>query len=438
MHVLQHTEYGESFLIKNVRARWVLDSRGNPTVQVKVMTEGLGVGVGYAPSGASTGTHEALELRDGGRDFQGKGVRNAVDNVNRILAPALIGMDSRRQYEIDMKMIEIDGTKNKARIGGNAIVATSIAVIKAAASTMEVPLYQYIGGKYASLLPVPMLNIINGGLHAGNKLDFQEFMIVPAGFSSFSEALKASVEIYGELRKILKERYGPQAINVGDEGGFAPPLEKTRDALDLLIASIKSAGYVPGDQVAIALDVASSRLYNPDKKTYTVEGAELNADSLIEYYSRLISDYPIVSIEDPFHEEDYETFARFTNEFGNRVLVVGDDLFVTNPDRLKKGISMRAANAILVKVNQVGTVSETLTVVELASSSGLRTIISHRSGETEDTFISDFAVGVRAGLIKTGAPARGERTAKYNRLLEIEEEVEKPQYPGFKVFPRKP
>jgi enolase len=438
MHVLYHSEYDEAYLIKNVRARWVLDSRGNPTVQVKVVTEGLGVGVGYAPSGASTGVHEAVEVRDGGREFHGRGVGRAVENVNKMIASAIIGMDSRRQREIDMKMIEMDGTRNKARIGGNAIVATSIAVAKAAASTMDLPLYQYIGGKQADLLPVPMLNIINGGVHAGNKLDFQEFMIVPAGFNAFNEALRASVEIYHELKNILKNRYGSQAINVGDEGGFAPPLEKTREALDLLVESIKAAGYSPGDQVALALDVASSRLFNRDKNVYVVEGQELSVDKLIDYYSKLVNDYPIVSIEDPFHEDDFEAFAKFTSEFSQRILVVGDDLFVTNPERLGKGISVRAANSILVKVNQVGTLTETFTVVDIARTAGYRTIISHRSGETEDTVISDLAVGVRAGLIKTGAPARGERTAKYNRLLEIEEEIEKPKYPGFSVFPRKP
>ncbi|MGC9121500.1 MAG: phosphopyruvate hydratase, partial [Thermogladius sp.] len=358
MHLVYHSEYDEAFLIKSVRGRWVLDSRGNPTVQVKVVTEGLGVGVGYAPSGASTGTHEALELRDGGKEFHGKGVKRAVENVNKMIAPVIIGMDSRKQYEIDMKMIEIDGTENKARVGGNAIVATSIAVAKAAAHTMEVPLYQYIGGKQANVLPVPMLNIINGGVHAGNKLDFQEFMIVPAGFTSFSDALRASVEVYHELKNILKNKFGPMATNVGDEGGFAPPLERTRDALDLLMEAVKAAGYSPGDQIALALDVASSRLYKQDKGVYVVEGAELTSDKLLEYYAGLVSDYPIVSIEDPFHEEDFEAFARFTSEFGSKILIVGDDLFVTNPERLSRGIATRAANAILVKVNQVGTLSE--------------------------------------------------------------------------------
>lgn len=428
----------EIFKIKDVCGRYILDSRGNPTVQVKVVTEGLGVGVAAAPSGASTGIHEAVEVRDGGREFHGRGVRKAVENVNKIIAPAIIGMDSRRQIEIDNKMIEIDGTENKSKLGGNAIIATSLAVAKAAASTMEVPLYYYIGGKQADILPVPLLNIINGGVHAGNKLDFQEFMIVPAGFSSFSEALRAAAETYHELKRILKDRYGPSAINVGDEGGYAPPLEKIRDALDLLIEAIKAAGYSPGDEIALALDAASSQFYNEEKKVYVVEGRELTREKMIDLYEELVQDYPIVSIEDPLYEEDFEGFVEITKRLGDKILIVGDDLFTTNPKRLAKGVEMGAGNAILVKVNQIGTLTETMEVVRLAHINNYMTIISHRSGETEDTTISDLAVGLNAGLIKTGAPARGERTAKYNRLLEIEEELEKPMYLGFKLFPRKP
>lgn len=432
------TVLDDIFKIKAVRGRYILDSRGNPTVQVKVVTEGLGVGVAAAPSGASTGIHEAVEVRDGGKEFHGKGVRKAVENVNTIIAPAITGMDSRRQVEIDYKMIEIDGTENKSRLGGNAIIATSLAVAKAAASTMKIPLYYYIGGKQANILPVPMLNIINGGVHAGNKLDFQEFMIVPAGFNSFHEALRAAVETYHELKRILKEKYGSSAINVGDEGGYAPPLEKIRDALDLLMEAIKSAGYSPGKEIALALDAASSQFYNKEKKVYVVEGRELTRDQMIELYEELVNDYPIVSIEDPLYEEDYDGFAEITKRLGDKVLIVGDDLFTTNPKRLSKGIEVGAANAILVKVNQIGTLTETMEVVRLAHIHNYRTIISHRSGETEDTTIADLAVGLNAGLIKTGAPARGERTAKYNRLLEIEEELEKPMYLGFQLFPRKP
>jgi enolase len=438
MSIIYTTVLDEMFKIKDVHGRYILDSRGNPTVYVRVITEGLGVGVAAAPSGASTGKHEALELRDGDKEFHGKGVSRAVENVNKIIGPALKGMDSRRQHEIDKKMIEIDGTENKSRLGANAMIATSLAVAKAAAATMEVPLYYYIGGKQANILPVPMLNIINGGVHAGNKLDFQEFMIVPAGFNSFNDALRAAVETYHELKNILKERYGLSAINVGDEGGYAPPLEKIRDALDLLVEAIEKAGYTPGDEIALAIDAASSQFYREDKKVYVVEGQELDRDSMIELYEGLVRDYPLVSIEDPLYEEDFEGFAELTKRIGDKILIVGDDLFTTNPKRLSKGIEVGAGNAILVKVNQIGTLSETMDVVRLAHINNYRTIISHRSGETEDTTIADLAVGLNAGLIKTGAPGRGERTAKYNRLLIIEEELEKPQYLGFKLFPRKP
>ncbi|MGC8982475.1 MAG: phosphopyruvate hydratase [Desulfurococcaceae archaeon] len=430
----------ESLIIRDVRARMALDSRGNPTVQVKVVTEGYGIGVAYAPSGASTGKNEALELRDGGREYLGKGVSKAVENVNKLIAPAIIGMNSARQREIDYKMIEIDGTENKSRLGANAIVATSLAVAKAAASTLGLPLYMYLGGKTADLMPVPMLNVINGGVHAGNKLDFQEFMIVPAGFTNFADALRASVEVYHFLKQIIKEKYGPLAVNVGDEGGYAPPIEKTRDALDLLVKAVEKAGYEPGGQIALALDAASSRLYREDKKVYVFEGEGLtmSREGLMEFYEKLVAEYPLVSIEDPLYEEDFEGFAEITKRLGSKVLIVGDDLFTTNIKRLKKGVELGSANAILVKVNQIGTLTETIEVVELAKESGYKTIISHRSGETEDTAIADIAVGLSAGLIKTGAPARGERTCKYNRLLEIFDELEKPRYPGFRVFPRKP
>ncbi|ADG90454.1 enolase [Thermosphaera aggregans DSM 11486] len=437
MYIMSYI-YDESFAIKDIKARMVLDSRGNPTIQVKTVTEGLGLGIANAPSGASTGAHEAVEIRDGGKEFKGKGVSRAVENVNKVIAPALIGLDSRRQQLIDRKMIEIDGTPNKSRLGGNAIVATSLSVAKAAASTMGLPFYAYLGGYVADTLPVPMLNIINGGVHAGNKLDFQEFMIVPAGFSSFKEAIKAAVEVYADLKKILKEKYGPQAINVGDEGGYAPPIEKVRDALDILIQAIKAAGYDPWNQVVIALDAASTQFYREDKGVYVLEGTEYTREQLIDFYEKLVSEYPIVSIEDPLQEEDFEGFAEITRRLGSKVLIVGDDLFTTNPARLKKGIDLKAGNAILVKVNQVGTLSETLEVLKMAFTNGYRAVISHRSGETEDTSIADISVGVGAGLIKTGAPARGERTAKYNRLLEIEEELDNPRYPGFSALLRKP
>ncbi|OYT37663.1 MAG: phosphopyruvate hydratase [Desulfurococcales archaeon ex4484_58] len=437
-YTLYTTIYDDVFKIRGVYGFMVLDSRGNPTVGVRVTTQGLGVGIAYAPSGASTGKHEAVELRDRGEEFGGKGVSKAIENVNKVIGPAIKDMDSRRQWEIDHKMIEIDGTPNKSRLGGNAIVATSLAVAKAAASTLEIPLYMYLGGYTANTLPVPMLNIINGGVHAGNKLDFQEFMIVPAGFNSFSEALRASVEIYHVLRNILKNRYGLSAINVGDEGGYAPPLENISEALDLLVEAIREAGYDPGSEVALALDVASSQLYIEERNVYRVEEKELSRDEMIELYRELIDAYPIVSIEDPLYEEDFEGFVELTKNIGNKVLVVGDDLFTTNPERLSKGISIGAGNAVLVKVNQIGTLSETIEVVKLAFRNNYKAIISHRSGDTEDPCIADLAVGLGTGLIKTGAPARSERTVKYNRLLEIERSLEKPYYPGFTVFPAKP
>ncbi len=428
----------EIFNIKKVHARQVIDSRGNPTIEVTVVTEGGGVGVAIAPAGASRGLHEAVEVRDGGKAYHGKGVLKAVENVNNIIAPAIKGMDSRKQRSIDKKMIMLDGTPNKSRLGGNAIVATSLAVAKAAAATYEVPLYMYLGGLKARTLPVPLMNIINGGVHAGNKLDFQEFMIVPAGFDKFSDALRAAIETYHELKRVLKEKYGPTAINVGDEGGFAPPMESIREALDALVEAIKAAGYVPGEEIALALDVASSQLYDGKKKVYRVEGKEYSPQDLLELYKELVNEYPIVSIEDPFYEEDFDMFAEITKELGSRILIVGDDLFTTNPERLKKGVEKKAANTILVKVNQVGTLTETMDVINIAYSNGYKAIISHRSGESEDTTIADLAVAFETGLIKTGAPARGERTAKYNRLLAIENEIEEPYYPGFKVFPYRP
>ena len=437
MHVPVYV-FEEMFAIRSVRGRRIIDSRGSPTVQAVVVTEGGGVGVANAPSGASTGRHEAVELRDGGERFGGRDVSRAVRNINEVIAPALRGMDSRDQWGVDEKMIRLDGSPNKSRLGGNAVVATSLAVAKAAAATYDLPLYRYIGGFHASTMPVPLMNIINGGVHAGNKLDFQEFMIVPGGFDSFSEALRAACEVYYSLKRILKERYGGLAINVGDEGGFAPPLETAREALMVLSDAVSAAGYSVGGDIAFALDVASSQLYDGEKDRYLVEGKMLTREELLEYYRELVDEFPIVSIEDPFHEEDYEGFRIIREELGSRILVVGDDLFTTNPERLRRGIEAGAANAVLVKVNQVGTLSETFQVVDMAHRSGYRAIISHRSGETEDTSIADLAVGLETGLIKTGAPARGERTAKYNRLLVIEEEISRPYYPGFSVFPRRP
>ncbi|RLE63555.1 MAG: phosphopyruvate hydratase [Thermoprotei archaeon] len=412
----------EEFTILKVHAREVLDSRGNPTVEVDVMTRG-GLGRAMVPSGASTGRYEALELRDGGSRFMGKGVSKAVYNVNNIIAREIIGMDSRRQYEIDKKMVLLDGTPNKARLGANAILGVSLASAKAAAATYRVPLYQYLGGISARVLPTPLMNILNGGKHAGNELSIQEFMVVPVGARSFREALRIGVEIYHSLKKYLKEKYGLAAINVGDEGGFAPPMKYSREALDALCRAVKISGYSLESDVYLALDVAATSFYDEDSGVYFIDGEKLSTDKFQEYLLQLIDEYPIISIEDPFYEEDFEAFSIFTKEVGDKVQVVGDDLFVTNVERLRIGIEKRAATALLLKVNQIGTLSEALEAAQLAMEKGLKVIVSHRSGETEDTTISDLAVALNCGQIKTGAPARGERTAKYNRLLRIEEEL---------------
>lgn len=410
----------DDFVIKSIVGRMILDSRGSPTVEVDVYTRGGGFGRAAAPSGASRSEKEAVELRDGGREFAGKGVSQAVRNVNKIISPKLVGLDSRKQREIDQLLIELDGTPNKSRLGGNAIVAVSLAVAKAAASTAGLMLYEYLGGSVNGIMPVPMLNIINGGVHAGNNLSFQEFMIVPVGATSFHEAMKIAVEIYYTLKGVLKERYGPSSINVGDEGGFAPPLNLNREALSILIESIEKAGYSESD-VVLAIDAAASQFYRDG--IYMVDGKEMSREGLIEYYKQLVDEYPIKSIEDPFYENDFESFAALTKEIGRKTLIVGDDIYATNMKRLRKGIEKRATNAILIKVNQVGTLTEAVDVLMTAKQYGLRTIISHRSGETEDTTIAHLSVGLRAGAIKTGAPARGERTAKYNELLRIEERI---------------
>ena len=421
-----------AFEIVRVRGRMILDSRGDPTVEVEVYTRGGGVGRAAAPAGASRGRHEAVELRDGGKEWNGKGVERAVRIVNSIIAPALIGLDSRMQREVDSVLVKLDGTREKRVLGGNAIVATSLAVAKAAAATAGLPLYRYIGGPRAYVLPVPMLNIINGGAHAGNELSFQEFMILPVGATSFREAMRMAVEIYKELKRVLVDKYGKMAVNVGDEGGYAPPMRENREALDALVEAVKRAGYEPGVDIVFALDVAASQVYDEGKKRYIVDGKELDRSGMIEYLIKLIDEYPIASVEDPLYEEDFEGFAEFTREASKRgVLVVGDDLYTTNPERLAEGIRRGASTAVLVKVNQVGTLTEALEVVTMAHRAGMKAIISHRSGETEDTTIAHLAVGLATGLIKTGAPARGERTAKYNELLRIEEELgEEAYYPG--------
>ena len=430
----------ESYKICHVKGRQVLDSRGKPTVEAEVATIGGGVGVSQVPAGASKGRYEAWELRDNDpKKFKGYGVLKAVENINNMIAKEIIGLDSRRQKLIDRKMIELDGTPNKAKLGANAILAVSMSVLKAAADTYGLPLFRYIGGYNARVLPTPFMNIINGGKHAGNELSIQEFMIIPGGLENFNEALRAACEVYYELREILKEKYGLIAVNVGDEGGFAPPMKNSREALDALTKAIKRAGYVEGQDIALALDAAATSFYMPDKGKYFIDGKHFEPYELLDYYVELINEYPIVSIEDPFYEEDFEMFSQLTSKVGNEVLIVGDDLFVTNMNRLKKGVREKAANAILIKMNQIGTISETLEVINYALKVNYQPIISHRSGETEDYMIADLAVGTNVGAIKTGAPARSERTVKYNRLLRISEILfEEAEYAGFKIFPSKP
>lgn len=420
------------FEITGIVAREILDSRGNPTIEVDVYTP-VAMGRAAVPSGASTGIHEALELRDGGKRYHGKGVKRAVENVNKIIAPELIGMDVTLQRDIDMLMLELDGTENKSNLGANAILGVSLAVAKAAANTLGMPLYRYLGGANAYILPVPMSNVINGGAHAGNDLDFQEFMIMPVGAKSFREAIQMVSETYHTLKKILMEKYGKLAVNVGDEGGFAPPMKEVTEPLDALVKAIEESGYKVGDEIAFALDVASSEFYEEEKNVYVVGGKEYTREELIDLYKELISTYPIVSIEDPVQEEDFEGFAIVTKELGKKVQLVGDDIFVTNVKRLKKGIEMGAGNALLLKVNQIGTLSEAIDAAYLAFRAGYGVVVSHRSGETEDSTIADIAVALNAGQIKTGAPARSDRNAKYNQLLRIEEELEGvAYYPGKK------
>ncbi len=404
--------------IVDVRARQVLDSRGNPTVEAEIYLESGAVGRGIVPSGASTGENEALELRDGNKHyFLGKSVLQAVDNVNSVIAKELIGLDIENQAELDQLLIELDGTENKSKLGANAILAVSMAFARAVANELNIPLFKYLGGEQARVLPAPLMNIINGGVHADNNLDLQEFMIIPVFGEEFSEAFRCGVEIYHTLKKVLKEK--GFSTNVGDEGGFAPSLSSNREALDLIMEAIEKANYKPGEDVLLALDAASSEFYEDGK--YKVEGKLLSAEELVNYYEELIENYPIVSIEDPMSENDWEGWKLITERLGSKVQLVGDDLFTTNPKILEKGIEEGVANSILIKLNQIGTVTETLETIRLAQENGYTYIISHRSGETEDTFISHLAVATNSGQIKTGAPARGERNAKYNELLRIED-----------------
>jgi enolase len=406
--------------IYEVFAREVLDSRGNPTVEAEVVLESGVVGRGTVPSGASTGEREALELRDGDQGrFQGKGVLNAVHNVNEVIAPKIEGLDVVDQSLIDNMMIDLDGTDNKSKLGANAILAVSMAVARAAAEFEDLPLYRYLGGVRARELPVPMMNVINGGVHAQNPLDVQEFMIVPVGADSFHESLRMGVEVFHVLKSVLKEN--GLASGVGDEGGFAPQISSTRQAIDMLMLAIEKAGFKIKDDIALALDVAASELFEENR--YKLEGGSFNAEEMVAFYESLINDYPIVSIEDGFSQNDWEGWRLFTERCGGKIQIVGDDIFVTNPKILMEGIRRSVANSVLIKLNQIGTVTETLTTIEIAKRAGYTCVISHRSGETEDAFIADLAVAANAGQIKTGSASRSERIAKYNQLLRIEEEL---------------
>jgi len=418
--------------IVEVRAREILDSRGNPTVEVDVVLENNIVGRAAVPSGASTGEHEALELRDkDAKRYLGKGVLNAVKNVNEVIAPEIVGMEAREQVAIDQTMLALDGTETKSKLGANAILAVSLAVCKAAAQASNLPLFQYLGGVSARTLPVPMMNIINGGAHADNNVDLQEFMVMPVGAKSFAEGLRMGAEIFHNLKSVLKKKNYNTAV--GDEGGFAPDLKSNEEALQVIMQAIEAAGYKPGEQIVIALDPASSEFYNKQTKKYDLksENRSLSSEEMIEYYANLKSKYPIVSIEDGLAEDDWDGWKKFTEQHGRALQLVGDDLFVTNTKRLKQGIEKGIGNSILVKVNQIGSLTETLAAIDMAHRAGYTAVISHRSGETEDTTIADIAVATNAGQIKTGSASRTDRICKYNQLLRIEEMLgESAVYPG--------
>jgi enolase len=419
--------------IEHVHARQILDSRGNPTIEVELSVRSGAWGRAAVPSGASTGEFEATELRDGGSDWMGKGVTRAVDNVNGEIATAVRGQDASSQAALDRMLIALDGTPNKSRLGANAVLAVSLAAAHAAAAEERQPLWRYLGGETAHVLPVPMMNVLNGGAHADNAVDFQEFMIVPLGGRTFAEALRMSVEVFHNLKKTLHER--GLGTGVGDEGGFAPDLGSNEEALEVVIAGIRAAGYVPGDQIAIALDPAVSELYHDGAYVLEHEGRSLTADEMVAYWAELAGRYPIISLEDGMAEEDWAGWSTLTDRLGNRLQLVGDDLFVTNTERLKRGIDSGVANSILIKVNQIGTLTETLAAIRMAREAGYTAVISHRSGETEDVTIADLAVATGAGQIKTGAPSRTDRVAKYNQLLRIEEALgPDAEYPGRRAF----
>ncbi len=420
--------------IEAVGAREILDSRGNPTVEVEVALDDGTIARAAVPSGASTGAFEAVERRDGDKSrYLGKGVEQAVNAVIDEIAPEIIGYEASEQRLVDQALIDLDGTPNKGKLGANAILGVSIAVAKAAADSADLPLFRYLGGPNAHVLPVPMMNILNGGSHADSNVDIQEFMVAPIGAATFREALRTGAEVYHSLKSVLKER--GLATGLGDEGGFAPNLPSNRDALDLILVAIEKAGFKPGEDVGLALDVASSEFFKDG--AYQFEGRAHTPEEMVAYYEQLVNDYPLVSIEDPLSEDEWDSWAHLVRDVGERVQIVGDDLFVTNPERLAKGIELRAANSLLVKLNQIGTLTETLDAVTLAQRNGFTTMTSHRSGETEDTTIADLSVATNAGQIKTGAPARGERINKYNQLLRIEEELDDAgRYAGRSAFPR--
>jgi enolase len=419
--------------IKSVKAREILDSRGNPTVEVEVTLDNGSLGRAAVPSGASTGAFEAVELRDGGKRYLGKGVENAVNNINQKIAQLVIGSNPEDQRSLDQKMITSDGSKNKSNLGANAILGVSLAAARAAAISKGESFYKFIGGSKANLLPVPMMNILNGGAHADTNVDIQEFMVAPIGASTFKESLRWGAEIYHSLKSVLKKK--GLATSIGDEGGFAPNLASNRAALDLILEAVEVAGFKAGSEIALAMDVAATEFC--ENGEYNFEGKKFTSDQMISYYADLVASYPLISIEDPLDEDDWAGWAQLTQKLGEQIQIVGDDLFVTNPERLQRGIDSKTANALLVKVNQIGTLTETIDAVNLAHKHGYRSMMSHRSGETEDTTIADLSVALNCGQIKTGAPARSERVAKYNQLLRIEEELgNASSYAGRSAFPR--
>lgn len=419
--------------IKNVKAREILDSRGNPTVEVEVTLDNGSLGRAAVPSGASTGAFEAVELRDGGKRYLGKGVESAVNNINQKIAQLVIGTNPEDQRSLDQKMITSDGSKNKSNLGANAILGVSLAAARSAAISKGESFYKFIGGSNANLLPVPMMNILNGGAHADTNVDIQEFMVAPIGASTFKESLRWGAEIYHSLKSVLKKK--GLATSIGDEGGFAPNLASNRAALDLILEAVEVAGFKAGSEIALAMDVAATEFC--ENGEYNFEGKKFTSDQMISYYADLVASYPLISIEDPLDEDDWAGWAQLTQKLGEQIQIVGDDLFVTNPERLQRGIDSKTANALLVKVNQIGTLTETIDAVNLAHKNGYRSMMSHRSGETEDTTIADLSVALNCGQIKTGAPARSERVAKYNQLLRIEEELgNASSYAGRSAFPR--